>query len=126
VCELLQATLGQQRRCTAAAARFDQMCAAGVTPNVVAFNALISACAKGGEESRVRARGSLGVMRRQGLLPDRVSFNAALAAVGRDVAAGELLPPPDLGYRGRRGAVRYRFTVYRRTLPPAPQGVVMV
>jgi hypothetical protein len=34
---------------------------------------------------------------------------------------GRFSPPADLGYRGTRGAVGlgYRFTVYKRTLPPA-------
>ena len=54
------------------------MRAAGVQPNVISFNAAISACEKGGQCERALAL--LGDMRAAGVQPDVISFSAAISA----------------------------------------------
>ena len=56
----------------------DEMRGAGVEPNVISFNATISACEKGGQWER--AVSLLDEMRGAGVEPDVISFNAAIQA----------------------------------------------
>ena len=56
----------------------DEMRERGVTPNVISFNAAISACEKGGKWER--ALSLLDAMRERGVTPNVISFSAAISA----------------------------------------------
>merc|ERR1711904_202411 len=59
-----------------------QMRECGVTPDVISFNAAISACEKGGQWEQALAL--LDKMRKNGVTPpDVISFNAAISACGK-------------------------------------------
>ena len=60
-----------------ALALLDEMRAAGVAPNVYHYNAVISACEKGGQWQRALAL--LDEMRAVGVAPDVITFNAAIS-----------------------------------------------
>ncbi|MDD9952575.1 MAG: hypothetical protein OXT67_13525 [Zetaproteobacteria bacterium] len=56
----------------------DQMKSAGITPNVISYNAAISVCEKAGD--RDGALQLLLQMQQGGIRPDEISYNAAIAA----------------------------------------------
>ena len=82
----------------------DEMQLRGIAPNVFAFNAALSACAKTGEWER--ALGLLDEMRANRVAPELLSFNAAISACARAGRWGKTLSllstmrkagqPPDL------------------------------
>ncbi len=51
---------------------------AGLVPNVITYNAAISACEKG--EQWQKALGILAVMPEAGLVPNVITYNAAISA----------------------------------------------
>ncbi|KAK9161750.1 hypothetical protein Syun_008091 [Stephania yunnanensis] len=61
---------------------FDSMKELGLRPNLVTYNAVIDACAKGGAEFS-RALEFLDEMVKNGVQPDRITFNSLLAVCGR-------------------------------------------
>ena len=50
----------------------------GVVPNVITYNALISACEKGKQPER--ALGVLEAMQQQGLEPNAITYNALISS----------------------------------------------
>eukprot|EP00973_Karenia_brevis_P028526 3931391-Karenia_brevis.AAC.1 len=53
----------------------------GLSPNLISFNAAMSACEKGGQCQR--AAPSLNEMRMGSLSPNAISFSAAISACGK-------------------------------------------
>lgn len=73
--------LGRHARAEEARTVFTRMLARGVHPNLVVYNALMSAFARDGQWAR--AVEAFSDMQREGLAPDRTSYNTLVSALGR-------------------------------------------
>ncbi|KAE8697167.1 Pentatricopeptide repeat-containing protein [Hibiscus syriacus] len=78
----LISAFGRSGYCDEAIKVFDSMKNYGLKPNLVTYNAVIDACAKGGVDFK-RVMELFDEMLRSGVQPDRITFNSLLAVCSR-------------------------------------------